>query len=85
VPKQAILKWGNSLGFRIPAEVARALEVREGAQVTYTVKGKRLVIEAAKDELPRFTEADMKRAIAKLRKSGVTEVSFGKPRGREVW
>ena len=83
--KQSILKWGNSLGFRLPAEIARAMQVCEGTRVTYTLKGKRLVVEAADPELPSFTEADLARAMRKLRKSKPRLVSYGKPRGREVW
>ena len=54
---QAILKWGNSLAFRIPAAIAKQMEIGEGAEVEFRVDGKRLVIEKA-FEVPRFTHRD---------------------------
>ena len=79
---QLILKWGNSLGFRLPAEVAKQMNVKEGAKVTYRLEGRRLVIEA-NEELPSFTMADFKRA---LRKGRPAADPFGdESMGREVW
>jgi antitoxin component of MazEF toxin-antitoxin module len=80
--KQAILKWGNSLGFRLPAEVAKQMKVAEGSEVTYSLDGSQLIIEPAAETLPSFTKADLARAV---RKSRPRLVSFGKPRGKEVW
>ena len=65
--RQSILKWGNSLGFRLPAEVAKQMNVSEGVEVTYRLNGRQLVIEAASPALPSFTKADLKRAIRKSR------------------
>jgi antitoxin MazE len=36
-----VSKWGNSLAIRIPAEVAEALELREGDEVEVRVAGTR--------------------------------------------
>ena len=36
-----VAKWGNSLAIRIPAEVAEALELREGDEVEVRVAGTR--------------------------------------------
>ena len=80
--RQSILKWGNSLAFRLPAAIARQLNVAEGAEVTYTLEGGKLVIEPAPPELPAFTEDDLARAI---RKSKPKLVPLGKPRGKEAW
>lgn len=79
---QTILKWGNSLAFRLPAAIARQLEVREGAKVTYRVNGRRLVIEPAEPGLPEFTRDQLRRAVRGL-KPGV--VKWGRPKGKEVW
>ena len=79
---QTILKWGNSLAFRLPAAIARQLEVREGATVTYRVNGRRLIIEPAAPALPEFTQDDLRKA---LRKSGKALVKWGPPKGRETW
>lgn len=79
--RQSILKWGNSLGFRLPAELAKQMKVCEGTEVTYRLDGERLIIEAA-EQLPSFTEADLARAI---RKGKAAPDPFGKPMGKEVW
>jgi antitoxin component of MazEF toxin-antitoxin module len=80
--RQFIVKWGNSLAFRLPAAIARQLNVAEGAEVTYKLDGGRLVIEPAEPELPPFTEADLVRAI---RRGKPRMVPLGAPRGKEVW
>jgi antitoxin MazE len=36
-----VAKWGNSLAIRIPAEVAAALELKEGDEVEVRVAGSR--------------------------------------------
>ena len=80
--RQTILKWGNSLAFRLPAAIARQLEVREGATVTYRVNGRRLIIEPGDPALPEFTQDDLRKA---LRKTARASVKWGPPKGREVW
>jgi antitoxin component of MazEF toxin-antitoxin module len=77
---QAILKWGNSLAFRIPAAIAKQMEIDEGAQVEFRVDGKRLVIEKA-TEVPIFTRKDLVKALRKARKG---LVDLGSPRGKEI-
>jgi len=81
--RQSIVKWGNSLGFRIPAAIARQLNVAEGTEVTYTLQDGKLILEPAEPELPAFTQADLVRAIRKGPRPRL--VSFGKPRGKEIW
>lgn len=36
-----VAKWGNSLGIRIPADVAKALELIDGDDVSVTIEGAR--------------------------------------------
>jgi antitoxin component of MazEF toxin-antitoxin module len=81
VSRQSILKWGNSLGFRLPAQIAKQMKVCEGTEVTYRLDGERLIVEAV-EQLPSFTVADLERAVRKGKRS---EDPFGKPMGREVW
>jgi len=78
---QLILKWGNSLGFRLPAEIAKQMNVAEGAKVNYRLEGRRLIIEPAQ-ELPPFTLADLKRAV---RKGKLAPDPLGAPMGKEHW
>lgn len=81
---QSVLKWGNSLAFRIPAGVAKELRVREGETVTYRIVGKQLIVEKSREEiLPAFTHADLVKALKKARKTSL--VDFGPPRGKEAF
>lgn len=43
-----VARWGNSLAIRIPADVAAALELKEGDEVQITIKEDR-ELEVAKD------------------------------------
>lgn len=77
---QAVVKWGNSLAFRIPAAIAKQMEIEEGAKVEFRIEGKRLVIERAVD-VPKFSHQDLVKA---LRRSKGDLVDLGRPRGKEV-
>ena len=77
---QAILKWGNSLAFRIPSAIAKQMEIEEGAEVEFRIEGKQLIVEKA-DEMPRFTDRDLVRA---LRKANRELIDLGRPRGKEI-
>ncbi|MDB5468894.1 MAG: AbrB family transcriptional regulator [Caulobacter sp.] len=39
-----VAKWGNSLAVRLPADVAKALDLKEGDDVTLEVSGDRLKV-----------------------------------------
>ena len=41
-----ITKWGNSLGIRVPKEVARRIGLTEGSRVDVTTEGNRIVVTA---------------------------------------
>jgi antitoxin component of MazEF toxin-antitoxin module len=77
---QSILKWGNSLAFRIPAAIARQMSVSEGAAVAYHIEGRRLIVEKA-DNMPGFSHSDLTKALRKTRKK---LIDLGAPRGREI-
>jgi antitoxin component of MazEF toxin-antitoxin module len=64
---QAILKWGNSLAFRIPAAIAKQMEIGEGEEVEFYIDGKRLVVEKAA-KMPRFTQQDLLKSLRKIKK-----------------
>jgi antitoxin component of MazEF toxin-antitoxin module len=78
---QQVLKWGNSLALRIPSAIAKQMRVAAGEKVEIRLEGTKLVVEAAGEDLPRFTQADLVRA---LKGTKAQEDSLGKPRGREV-
>lgn len=75
---QIVSKWGNSLGLRIPAAVAKMVGLSEGAPVRLSVRQGRLIVDPVPCELDKLL-------------AGVTEenkhepVEVGAPKGREVW
>lgn len=77
---QRVLKWGNSLALRIPAAIARQMKVAAGEKVAIRLVGTKLVVEAA-EELPKFTQADLARAVKSLK---VRADPLGRARGREI-
>ena len=77
---QAILKWGNSLAFRIPAAIAKQMEIGEGEEVEFYIDGKRLVVEKVA-KMPRFTQQDLLKSLRKMKKG---LVDLGAPQGKEV-
>ena len=77
---QAILKWGNSLAFRIPAAIAKQMEIGEGEEVEFYIDGKRLVVEKAA-KMPRFTQQDLLRSLRKMKKG---LIDLGTPQGHEI-
>jgi len=77
---QAILKWGNSLAFRIPAAIAKQMEIGEGEEVEFYIDGKRLVVEKSA-KMPRFTQQDLLKSLRKMKKG---LIDLGTPQGKEV-
>jgi antitoxin component of MazEF toxin-antitoxin module len=77
---QAILKWGNSLAFRIPAAIAKQMEIGEGEEVEFYIDGKRLVVEKAA-KMPRFTQQDLLKSLRKMKKG---LIDLGTPQGKEI-
>jgi antitoxin component of MazEF toxin-antitoxin module len=77
---QDILKWGNSLAFRIPAAIAKQMGIAAGAKVELRLDGNRLIVERHEDT-PTFTHQALLKALRKAKK---TTVEWGPPRGREV-
>jgi antitoxin MazE len=64
-----IARWGNSLGLRVPKEVAARVGLKEGARVELTAEGDKIVISVARpvytlDELlPDMTPEAMHEAF----------------------
>jgi antitoxin component of MazEF toxin-antitoxin module len=80
VSAQAVLKWGNSLAFRIPAAIAKQMNIVEGAEVEFRIEGARLIIEKA-DAVPRFTHRDLVKALKQAKRE---LVDLSPPRGQEI-
>ena len=77
---QPILKWGNSLAFRIPSAIAKQMNITEGAAVAFHIDGRRLVIEKA-EKTPAFTRRNLMSALRKMKRE---LIDLGSPRGREI-
>lgn len=63
-----VSKWGNSLALRIPAQVAEALNLKEGDEIAVRVAGDR-VFEVERDE-SREPMVDRIRALARSLPAG---------------
>lgn len=46
-----IQKWGNSLGLRIPIQLAKRLRLYSGSPVTIEIEGDRIIIQPPKYDL----------------------------------
>ena len=46
-------KWGNSLAVRIPKEIVREVEIREGGTVSFSVENGSIVLSSPKK--PKYT------------------------------
>lgn len=76
-----ILKWGNSLGLRIPSAFAKETGVSEGSEVDITVEDDRIVVRPVKRA--RYRLADL---TSKIREDNIhEEIPTGDPKGRESW
>jgi antitoxin component of MazEF toxin-antitoxin module len=78
---QQVVRWGNSLALRILSAIAKQMRVTAREKGKTRLEGSRLVVEPAGEELPRFTRADLLRA---LKATKTREEILGKPRGREA-
>ncbi len=46
-----IQKWGNSLGLRIPMQIAKQLQLQPGSSVTLEIENGRIIIQPPKYDL----------------------------------
>ena len=76
-----IVKWGNSLGLRIPKSFAEELNVKDGTQVDLALDGERLVVRAI--ERPQLELNELLEGISDANLHG--EIDSGDPAGDEVW
>jgi antitoxin MazE len=74
-----VARWGNSLGLRIPKEVARRIGLREGARVEVEAEHNRLIITPAR---PHYVLADLLKGMTP---EAMREAfDWGPDRGREI-
>ena len=78
-------KWGNSLAVRIPKSFADAINASDGKRVELMIKNGALVLQplAKPRRKPRYSLDEL---LAGMTRENVPEeVSWGQPRGNEVW
>jgi antitoxin MazE len=76
-----ILKWGNSLGLRIPKSFANEAGIEEGSAVDISLDGDRIVIRPA--EPVRYKISDL---VSEIREDNIhEEIDTGDAVGREGW
>jgi len=74
--------WGNSLGFRIPAPVARDINLAPGSQVDLQVEKGRIVL----TPLRQKKRYKLKSLLTKVNSSNSPSGDiWGAPIGKEVW
>jgi antitoxin MazE len=74
-----VARWGNSLGVRIPKDIARQSGLRAGSRVDVEAQGDRIVISPVR---PRYVLADLLESITpeEMRQA----FDWGPDKGREV-
>ena len=74
-----VARWGNSLGLRIPKDIAQRVGLREGARVDVEVEGDRIVVSPAR---PRYVLAELLKGMTP---DAMREAfDWGPDKGREI-
>jgi antitoxin MazE len=73
--------WGNSLGVRIPAPVARDIKIAHGSEVDLQVEGSRIVLTPTR----RTKRYKLKPMLTKITAANIPSGDvWGAPIGKEV-
>jgi len=73
-----IQKWGNSLGLRIPLQLAKRLNLHQGSAVIIEVEGDRIIIQSSKYNLDAM--------LGQITSENQHHLSFdSSPKGNEEW
>ena len=77
-----IKHWGNNLGVRLPAAIARAARLHADQRVRITVEGQRVVIEPVAEEA-----LTLEQRLARFdpQRHGGEAMATDKPLGAERW
>ena len=74
-----IARWGNSLGLRIPKDIALRSGLRQGARVEVEADGDRVIISPAR---PRYVLADLLKGMTP--RAMREAFDWGSDKGREI-
>lgn len=79
-----ISRWGNSLGIRIPKDIANRVGLSDGAQVEIEERDGEVVISRAKPKL-RYSLAELVAGVTpEEAHASSAEVDWGPDAGREI-
>ena len=74
-----VKKWGNSLGVRLPKDLARQLQLREGSTLDLEMTEQGLLLKTRRYR-SRLRIADLLENVGPEE-----ETDWGEPQGQEVW
>ena len=74
-----VSRWGNSLGLRIPKDIAIRVGLRDGARVDIEAEGDRIIIAPAR---PRYILADLLKGMTPEAMRDAFD--WGPDKGREI-
>ena len=74
-----VARWGNSLGLRIPKDVAQRAGLHEGARVEIEAEGDRIIIAPAR---PRYVLSELLKGVTPQAMREAFD--WGPDRGREI-
>jgi antitoxin MazE len=78
-----VQKWGNSQGLRFSKEVLAQAQIGVGDEVSVSVRGRRIIVEAVEKVRGRYSLQEL---VAKIPKDyRAEEVVWGEPVGKEAW
>lgn len=76
-----ILKWGNSLGVRLPSDIAKRQSLQAGSVVVVEETDGAITIKVAKQKQETLAEL-----VAQMREQNQPDlIDWGEPRGAEIW
>jgi len=74
--------WGNSLGFRVPAPVARETKLSHGSELDLQLESGRIVL----TPLRQTKRYNLKKLLAKVTQANTPGAEiWGAPAGKEIW
>lgn len=75
-----VAKWGNSLAIRIPKNIAKKIDLKEGTVISINVTDSNIVITPKK---PKYTLEELLAGASTEDFDG--EYDWGEPVGEEIW
>lgn len=82
--KNAVQKWGNSLGLRIPAAIASQLRIKRGTPVTLQLEDDSLIVRVARPKRKRRRH-NLTKLLGQITPRNLPPmVDWGKDVGEEV-